>query len=59
MYAPDGYVLTNDMLWKMLIKSCTLPGGTEYDAEIIGFDNVTDLALLVDGENFPFVKIGF
>ena len=36
-----------------------MPGGTEYDAEIIGFDNVTDLALLkLDGENFPFVKIG-
>ena len=36
-----------------------MPGGAEYDAEIIGFDNVTDLALLkLDGENFPFVKIG-
>ena len=58
--SPDGYVLTNDHVVENADKIIvTLPGGTEYDAEIIGFDNVTDLALLkLDGENFPFVKIG-
>ncbi|GIR96391.1 hypothetical protein CM15mP99_0260 [bacterium] len=58
--SPDGYVLTNDQVVENADKIIvTLPGGAEYDAEIIGFDNVTDLALLkLDGENFPFVKIG-
>ena len=57
--SPDGYVLTNDHVVENADKIIvTLPGGDEYDAEIIGVDNVTDLALLkLDGNKFPYVKI--
>ena len=58
--SPDGYVITNDHVVEnasMIIV--TLPGGNEYEAEIIGVDQLTDLALLkLDGEKFPYVKIG-
>ena len=33
--------------------------GDEFDAEIIGFDQTSDLALLkLDGSNFPFARLG-
>ena len=58
--SPDGYVITNDHVVEnesMIIV--TLPGGEEYEAEVIGVDQLTDLALLkLDGENFPYVKTG-
>ena len=37
----------------------TLPGGEEYNADVVGVDNITDLALLkLDGSDFPYVKMG-
>jgi serine protease Do len=57
--SPDGYILTNDHVVENATKIIvTLPGGKEYDAEVIGMDNLTDLALLkLDGKNFPFIEI--
>ena len=57
--SPDGYVLTNDHVVENATKIIvTLPGGEEYNAEIIGMDNLTDLALLkLDGKNFPFIEM--
>ena len=57
--SPDGYVLTNDHVVENATKIVvTLPGGEEYNAEIIGMDNLTDLALLkLDGKNFPFIEM--
>ncbi len=58
--SPDGYVLTNDHVIENASKIIvTLPGGEEYNAEVVGVDDVTDLALLkLDGSNFPYVKMG-
>ena len=57
--SPDGYILTNDHVVENATKIIvTLPGGKEYNAEVIGMDNLTDLALLkVDGKNFPFIEM--
>jgi len=58
--SPDGYVVTNDHVVENASKIIvTLPGGNEYEAEVIGVDQLTDLALLkLDGDNFPYMKIG-
>ncbi|MBL7013353.1 MAG: trypsin-like peptidase domain-containing protein [Candidatus Marinimicrobia bacterium] len=58
--SPDGYVLTNFHVIENAVEiTVTLTGGYEYDAEIIGFDQTTDLALLkLDGRNFPFAEFG-
>ncbi|MED5433991.1 MAG: trypsin-like peptidase domain-containing protein [Candidatus Neomarinimicrobiota bacterium] len=58
--SPDGYVVTNDHVVENASKIIvTLPGGSEYEAEVIGVDQLTDLALLkLDGDNFPYMKIG-
>ena len=57
--SPDGYLLTNDHVVENAEKIIvTLPGGKEYNAEIVGLDPLTDLALLkLDGNNFPFVNM--
>ena len=58
--SPDGYVLTNDHVVENASKIIvTLKGGKQYDADIVGVDELTDLALLkLDGKNFPYVKMG-
>jgi len=58
--SPDGYVLTNDHVIEYASKIIvTLPGGEEYNADVVGVDNITDLALLkLDGSDFPYVKMG-
>ena len=58
--SPDGYVLTNTHVVENASKiSVTLSGGDEYDAEVIGFDKTSDLALLLlNGNNFPFAEMG-
>ena len=60
MISPDGYVLTNfhviENAHEIIV---TLPGGKEYESEIIGMDRFSDLALLkMSGSNFPFAKLG-
>ena len=58
--SPDGYVLTNTHVVENASKiSVTLSGGDEYDAEVIGVDKTSDLALLLlNGNNFPFAEMG-
>ena len=58
--SPDGYVLTNfhvvENAHEIIV---TLPGGEEYESEIIGKDRYTDLALLkMEGSDFPFALLG-
>jgi serine protease Do len=58
--SPDGYVLTNfhviENAHEIIV---TLPGGEEYNSEVIGSDRFTDLALLkMEGSNFPFAPLG-
>ena len=58
--SPDGYVITNDHVVENASEIIvTLPGGKEYNAEIVGVDELTDLAVLkLEGKNFPYVKMG-
>ena len=58
--SPDGFLITNYHVVEDADKiTATLSGGDEFDAEIIGFDQTSDLALLkLDGSNFPFAPLG-
>lgn len=58
--SPDGYILTNHHVAGNASKVViTMTDGKRYDAEIIGSDMVSDVALLkIDGKNFPFLKLG-
>lgn len=56
----DGYILTNNHVVARADQiSVRLTDGTEYDAEVVGTDQQSDVALLkVDAEGLPAVKIG-
>jgi len=60
LISPDGYIVTNDHVAGRATKVIvTTVGGKKYDAEIIGSDPVTDVALLkIKGENFPYLRLG-
>jgi len=56
----DGYVLTNEHVVGNSEEIIVATGdGTEYKAELIGRDRVTDVALLkLDKINLPFIRLG-
>ena len=63
----DGYVVTNnhvisppDTRAKLESITVTLPDGTEYEADLVGADAASDLAVLKIRSNktFPFVRFG-
>lgn len=63
----DGYVVTNnhvisppDTRAKLESITVTLSDGTEYEAEVVGADPISDLAVLKIKANrtFPFVRFG-
>lgn len=62
----DGYVVTNnhvvspDSRAKLESITVTLPDGSEYEAELVGADAASDLAVLKIKSNktFPFVTFG-
>jgi serine protease Do len=58
--SPDGYILTNNHVVENASKvRVTFLGEKEYDAEIIGTDPPTDVALIkIDEDNLPTVAIG-
>tara|TARA_A100001037_G_C15140959_1_gene633686 strand:+ start:2232 stop:3308 length:1077 start_codon:yes stop_codon:yes gene_type:complete len=58
--SPDGFVMTNHHVIEHADKvTVTLAGGDEYEAEIIGTDETSDLALLkLNGNNFPYANLG-
>ncbi len=58
--SPDGYIVTNDHVAGNASRiTVTLTDGISYDAELIGSDPVSDIALLkIDGDNFPYVEPG-
>lgn len=57
---PDGYTLTNDHVVRGAKRlSVTLRDGTDLDAELIGTDPATDLALIRSGGSaLPYASIG-
>ena len=58
--SPDGFLMTNYHVVQNADKiTATLSGGDEFDAEIVGFDKISDLALLkLEGSNFPYAVLG-
>ncbi|GMM93603.1 Do family serine endopeptidase [Qipengyuania sp. MTN3-11] len=62
----DGYIVTNNHVVSPTGRgtveeiTVTLPDGTEYDAELVGNDAASDLAVLkVSGrDDFPYVRFG-
>ncbi|KLI65278.1 protease [Aurantiacibacter marinus] len=66
LVSADGYVVTNnhvvspDARATLEEVTVTLPDGTEYEAELIGTDAASDLAVLkiTRAEPFPFVRFG-
>ena len=57
--SPDGFVMTNHHVIENADKvTVTLSGGDEYEAEIIGSDETSDLALIkLSGSNFPYAEL--
>ena len=56
----DGYILTNEHVVHSATQVIiTTTDGKKHDAEIVGFDYDSDVALLkIDGSNFPHVRFG-
>lgn len=57
---PDGYLVTNNHVVEDADRvTIVRDDGTEHEAEIVGTDEKTDLALLkVEGEDFPYLQFG-
>lgn len=60
LVSKDGYILTNNHIVENAEKvTVTLNNGKEYQAEVIGRDPNTDVAVLkIEGDDFPFLKLG-
>jgi len=60
--SPDGYVVTNEhVAGKSEYVRCVLYDKTEVDAEVVGVDAYTDIAVLklqTDRSDLPYVKLG-
>lgn len=56
----DGYVVSNYHVVEGASKlTVILASGTEYDAELVGYDASNDVSVLkIDSKNLPYVKIG-
>ena len=60
LVSPDGYIVTNaHVVDNALEVVVTLPGGKSYDAQVIGIDNPSDIALVkIEDEKLPNAKLG-
>ncbi len=60
IFAPDGYILTNShVVHNATQLSVVLNNGKTYEAELVGDDPATDLAVIrVQANNLPFARIG-
>lgn len=60
--SPDGYVVTNEhVAGKSTLVQCVLSDKEEVDAEVVGVDPFTDIAVLklvTDRTDLPFAKLG-
>ena len=58
--SPDGYIVTNDHVAGNAARiTVTLTDGKTYEAELIGSDPVSDIALVkIEGDDFPYVEPG-
>ena len=60
LISSDGFIMTNTHVIENAEEVIvTLSDGTDHKAEIVGIDEVSDIALLkIKGEDFPFLKMG-
>ena len=60
IFSNDGYIITNTHVVENAAEIfVTLPGGEKFLAEIIGYDTLTDLALLkIEAINLPAADLG-
>jgi len=60
LVSPDGYIITNTHVVENAMEIVvTLKGGKSYDAQLVGVDNLTDIALLkIDDDNLFFATLG-
>lgn len=60
LISSDGFILTNTHVIENAEEVIvTLSDGTDHNADIVGIDEVSDIALLkIKGKNFPFLKMG-
>ena len=60
LMSPDGYIITNaHVVDNALEIVVTLLGGRSFEAEVIGLDNPSDIALLrIEGNKLPSAKLG-
>ncbi len=60
LVSPDGYIVTNthvvDNAMEIVV---TLRGGKSYEAQLVGVDNLTDIALIkIDDDSLPYAELG-
>lgn len=60
LISKDGYILTNEHVVHNASEIVvTLPDGSQHNAEVVGTDFITDIALLkISGEAYPYVQFG-
>jgi serine protease Do len=60
LISENGYILTNEHVVRDADQVViALPDGSEHEAEVIGMDALTDIALVkIDGDNHPFIQFG-
>lgn len=60
LFTPDGYMLTNShVVHGASSLRVTFPSGREFDADLVGEDPETDVAILrVGGANMPTAELG-
>ncbi len=60
LVSPDGYIITNTHVVANATEIVvTLKGGNSYDAQLVGVDNLTDIALVkIDAEKLPYAELG-
>lgn len=60
LVSPDGYIITNThVVANALEIVVTLKGGKSYEAQVVGIDNLTDIALVkIEDNELPFADLG-
>jgi serine protease Do len=60
LISDDGYIVTNDHVAGNAKEiTVTLTSGEKYNAELVGTDPVTDIAMLkINGKNLPHLRLG-
>jgi len=60
LISPDGFILTNEHVVQNAVKIIVvLSDGTTKEAEVVGSDYISDIALLkIPGKDHPYVKLG-